>query len=243
MARPQRPQLQVPLAVYIWPLIQKFCGGWWKIRLCHASYLRLLEGTHSYLLPLQPSCSQWYISMFELNHEKIPEKRSPTWIYLDCRCADWSQSQFCCPQSSNPDAKLSGHWCDRWCLGWLRTDLWDYWWMMFLLQCWWSMVINGDQWWWMMNDEWWMMNDECWWWWWYSVMSLEGPLTSIPRSFSGIGQFTAEQLARKNHVVLVHGRNPQRVERTVGRLQKLSGAEVHGRLTAANHMATYFPNA
>jgi len=44
----------------------------------------------------------------------------------------------------------------------------------------------------------------------------------------GIGQFTAEQLARKKHVVLVHGRNPERVEQTVNRLQKISGTEVHG---------------
>ena len=31
-------------------------------------------------------------------------------------------------------------------------------------------------------------------------------------------------------MVLVHGRNPERVEQTVNRLQKISGTEVHGYL-------------
>ncbi len=60
-----------------------------------------------------------------------------------------------------------------------------------------------------------------------SFPTVPPPEVSNPK---GIGQFTAEQLARKKHVVLVHGRNPERVEQTVNRLQKISGTEVHGYL-------------
>lgn len=62
--------------------------------------------------------------------------------------------------------------------------------------------------------------------------NLRFPITPPPPVLNpkGIGQFTAEQLARKKHVVLVHGRNPERVEQTVNRLQKISGTEVHGYL-------------
>jgi len=45
----------------------------------------------------------------------------------------------------------------------------------------------------------------------------------------GIGQFTCELLAKKGCTVLVHGRNPDKVSRTVADLQQLTGCKkLHG---------------
>jgi len=51
----------------------------------------------------------------------------------------------------------------------------------------------------------------------------------ITGSTDGIGKFTAEQLAEKGCTVLIHGRNPDKVERTVEELKNLTGCKtIHG---------------
>lgn len=52
----------------------------------------------------------------------------------------------------------------------------------------------------------------------------------------GIGEFTALQLARQQHTVLVHGRSEGKVKSVVARLRK-HGGEVHG-ASAAEERAT-----
>ena len=51
--------------------------------------------------------------------------------------------------------------------------------------------------------------------------TLKSPsyLTAPPTR--GIGQYTAEQLARQKQVVLVHGRSAEKVKRVVQRLEKV----------------------
>jgi len=60
----------------------------------------------------------------------------------------------------------------------------------------------------------------------------------VTGSTDGIGKFTAEQLAKQGCTVLVHGRNPQKIDRTVKELQALAPtAKIHGFQADVSSMA------